>query len=450
LKAKRDLKDKEALRRKNTIYVRQFPAHWGGVLIRQKAFHIVSLAICLSLILSGCATMMTGKTQEVTITSNPPGAIVKINDKEHKTPFKELQTPATVSLSKKSSYIAVIEKPGYESVVVEIKRRASFWNLLDVAWLYFIPVPLIYDINTGGFWVFLKEAFHVELKPESAETLFSGTPPVKTSEGDQDPPAWSGETSIIPVVMPVPVSPFPERLAVVAESTTSGHPFLAWLDVALNFLRKRHPPMVIMERDASQFITTEAASQYSGRFDEESTVRMGRLVGADTLLTYRIEPFPEETFEEVSTHGGDILGEVEMRLLHMESGLTTFRQSGVATVKIASPKEGIPWSKDLVRLAHRKAVKKATSYVLAALVSAFGDNPLGLVPSLATPGEGVMVEGVLHGGPADQADLKRGDRILMIDGRPLVDWTTRVSLPVTLTIKRDDKTEQVILKSDYQ
>ncbi|MFA9561330.1 MAG: PDZ domain-containing protein, partial [Nitrospirota bacterium] len=80
--------------------------------------------------------------------------------------------------------------------------------------------------------------------------------------------------------------------------------------------------------------------------------------------------------------------------------------------------------------------------------AAFGDNPLGLVPSLATPGEGVMVEGVLHGGPADQADLRRGDRILMIDGRPLVDWTTRVSLPATLTVERSGKKEQVQLKSD--
>ena len=113
--------------------------------------------MCLNLILSGCATMMTGKTQEVTITSNPPGAIVKINDKEHKATIKELQTPTKVSLSKKSSYIAVIEKPGYESAVVEIGRIASFWNFLDVAWFYFIPVPLLYDINTGGFWVFLKD-----------------------------------------------------------------------------------------------------------------------------------------------------------------------------------------------------------------------------------------------------------------------------------------------------
>jgi C-terminal processing protease CtpA/Prc len=59
-----------------------------------------------------------------------------------------------------------------------------------------------------------------------------------------------------------------------------------------------------------------------------------------------------------------------------------------------------------------------------------------------------MVEGVLHGGPADQADLRRGDRILMIDGRPLVDWTTQVSLPATLTVERGGKKEQVLLKSE--
>ena len=401
----------------------------------------LSMAIGLSLVFSSCATMMTGRTQEILITSNPAGATVKVDN-------KELKTPATVTLSKKTSYVVVVEKPGFESAVVEIRRRPSWWNLLDVAWIYFIPVPLIYDINTGGFWVFLEDSFHVDLKPESAETLFSGSFPLKKFESDQEPPSWSGDTSIIPVVMPIPVSPFPNRVAVVAKSPTSGHPFLAWLDVALNFLRQRHPALVIMERDANQFISEEATSQYSGRFDEESTVRIGKLVGADTLLTYRLAPLPEETLETISNRGGDLTGEVEIRLLHVESGITTFRQVGMATVKIRSPKEGESWSKDLVQLAHRKAVKKATSYVLASLVAAFGDNPLGVVPSLATPGEGVMVEGVLNGGPADQADLKKGDRILMIDGRPLVDWTTRVELPVTLTIEREGKKEELVLTSD--
>ncbi len=250
--------------------------------------------------------------------------------------------------------------------------------------------------------------------------------------------------------MPVPVSPLPERLAVVAQSPTYDHPFLAWLDVALNFLRQRHSAMVIMERDASQFITNEVTSQYTGRFEEETIVRIGSLVGADTLLTYRLKPITEETVESYAKLGGEIAGEVEMRLLHVESGLTTFRQLTVATVYLAGPKEGMTWPKELIRLAHRKAVKKATSYVLASLVAAFGDNPLGLVPSLATPGEGVMVEGVLNGGPADQGDLRKGDRILMIDGHPLLDWTTRISLPATLTIERDGKKEQVLLKSDEQ
>ena len=410
--------------------------------MRQTTFQVVSLTVCLSLILAGCATMVTGRTQDIAITSNPSGAIVKINE-------KTLKTPTTVTLSKKNGHYVVIEKPGYESAVVHIRRRPSWWNLLDFIWLYGAFIPLVYDTFTGGFYVFNDEAIHVNLKPESAETLFSSTS-LKEDKGDQKRPSWSGEASVIPVVMPVPVSPFPERLAIVAESPTYDHPFIAWLDVALNFLRKRHPAMAIMERDASQFITNEAVSQYSGRFDEESTIRMGRLVGADTLLTYRLEPITEETLEAFAKQGGDISGEVEIRLLHMESGLTTFRQLAVATVKMTSPQEGMTWPKDLVHLAHQKAVKKATSYVLASLVAAFGDNPLGLVPSLATPGEGVLVEGVLNGGPADQGDLRKGDRILMIDGRPLVDWTTRVSLPATLTIERDDKKEQVLLKSDYQ
>jgi hypothetical protein len=410
--------------------------------MRQTTFQVVSLTVCLSLILAGCATMVTGRTQDIAITSNPSGAIVKINE-------KTLKTPTTVTLSKKNGHYVVIEKPGYESAVVHIRRRPSWWNLLDFIWLYGAFIPLVYDTFTGGFYVFNDEAIHVNLKPESAETLFSSTS-LKEDKGDQKRPSWSGEASVIPVVMPVPVSPFPERLAIVAESPTYDHPFIAWLDVALNFLRKRHPAMAIMERDASQFITNEAVSQYSGRFDEESTIRMGRLVGADTLLTYRIEPITEETLEAFAKQGGDISGEVEIRLLHMESGLTTFRQLAVATVKMTSPQEGMTWPKDLVHLAHQKAVKKATSYVLASLVAAFGDNPLGLVPSLATPGEGVLVEGVLNGGPADQGDLRKGDRILMIDGRPLVDWTTRVSLPATLTIERDDKKEQVLLESDYQ
>jgi hypothetical protein len=410
--------------------------------MRQTTFQVVSLTVCLSLILAGCATMVTGRTQDIAITSNPSGAIVKINE-------KTLKTPTTVTLSKKNGHYVVIEKPGYESAVVHIRRRPSWWNLLDFIWLYGAFIPLVYDTFTGGFYVFNDEAIHVNLKPESAETLFSSTS-LKEDKGDQKRPSWSGEASVIPVVMPVPVSPFPERLAIVAESPTYDHPFIAWLDVALNFLRKRHPAMAIMERDASQFITNEAVSQYSGRFDEESTIRMGRLVGADTLLTYRLEPITEETLEAFAKQGGDISGEVEIRLLHMESGLTTFRQLAVATVKMTSPQEGMTWPKDLVHLAHQKAVKKATSYVLASLVAAFGDNPLGLVPSLATPGEGVLVEGVLNGGPADQGDLRKGDRILMIDGRPLVDWTTRVSLPATLTIERDDKKEQVLLESDYQ
>ena len=129
-KSNRTKKEKEAFLFINLIILRPFSGHLGEILNRQTILLIMTLVMCLNLTLSSCATMMTGKTQEVTITSNPSGAIVKINTKEHKTPIKTVQTPAQISLSKKFSYIAVIEKPGYESAVLEIGRVASLWNFL--------------------------------------------------------------------------------------------------------------------------------------------------------------------------------------------------------------------------------------------------------------------------------------------------------------------------------
>lgn len=397
---------------------------------------MVSLAVTIALGTWGCATMVTGTEQNVLITSNPTGALVKINEKTY-------QTPATLKLGKKSNHFVVIEKPGYESEAVEIRRHISWWNTLDVLWVYLAPIPLMYDLKTGGFYE-LEKTIHVELKPNSAETLFRSTPVSKEGSPTELNP-WPLDFRVIPVVMPVPVTPRPHRIALVGHPQDFGHPFRAWLDVALNFLRKRHPSMMIIERETNAFITSETTSQLSGRFDDESTVRIGKLVGADTLLTYQMQPMNKDMIETYGGQGGEISGQVELRLVHVESGVTTFRQAVVATTILPAPEKENSWPKDLIHLIHRKILKKATSYALSALVAAFGDNPLGVVPSLDTPGEGVMVEGVLQGGPADKKDLQKGDRILSLNGEPLADWTTRISLPAELTIQRNGKKQQLIL-----
>jgi hypothetical protein len=238
------------------------------------------------------------------------------------------------------------------------------------------------------------------------------------------------------MVMPRLVSPFPTRLAVVPPPETIDSSFESWLDVALNFLQNRHPEIVIIERDALPPITEEVVMQHSGRVHGETAAHIGKLVGADTLLSYEVITLQSDAFQRVAKTGGEVTGSVEIRLLNVETGLTLFRQLATAMAQLPTPEEDQSWPDEVIHLAHGEAVTHAMSYALAALVAAFGDNPLGLVVNLTAPGKGVLIRGVLQGGPAHQAGFQQGDRILQINDYPISDWTVPVSLPARALVER--------------
>ena len=88
----------------------------------------------------------------------------------------------------------------------------------------------------------------------------------------------------------------------------------------------------------------------------------------------------------------------------------------------------------------------AAAYGLAALIAAFGDNPLGLVFDYTWTGKGIKVIDVLHGGPAFRAGLKPGDEILQLNQQALGSWTDPLSLPAYLTVKRDGSPLEMIVR----
>ncbi|MGH7774267.1 MAG: PDZ domain-containing protein [Candidatus Binatia bacterium] len=396
----------------------------------------ISLLLSVSLGLCGCATLINGDHQPVAFNSNPSGAKLSVAGLQS-------ATPVTVPLSRKSSHVAVVEKEGYEPSIVQIKRGFSWWNLVDAVWLYLAFIPILYDLSSGGFWAF-DDVVQVNLQP-AATVLPISHAAVKGEVREYHPPSWSWDISIVPIVMPMDLSPPPKRLGIVPLSDTFGSDFASWLDIALNVLHKRHPDLVIIEKDALRSIVDEVVAQHSGRYNEETTVRIGRMIGADSLLTYRIESLPPETAQSIAGTGGEIIGSVEMRVLHVESGITLFRQLAVATVRLPAPEQGLPWPHEVIRLAHHQALRHATSYVLASLVAAFGENPLGVVPDLSTAGEGVLVSGVLQGGAAHLAGIRGGDRIIEVNGQPLVYWTSQISLPVKLTVEREGARRQLLV-----
>lgn len=240
--------------------------------------------------------------------------------------------------------------------------------------------------------------------------------------------------SVIPVFMPPPIMPLPQRLAILPISGSVDNEVNSWFDLTLNFLRTRHRELVLVEREDLRTVLNEVGIQYGGQVDDDTTIRVGKLVGADSLLTYRTI-LPEER--------SSISAAFELRLILVESGTTVFRQMTSANQTFSEPSAATMQLKSSEPIIRRPALEAAAAYGLAALIAAFGDNPLGLVSDFSWSGEGIQLIDVFQGGPALYAGLKPGDRILKFNGHPLGSWADPVSLPARLTVSRDGNAMEI-------
>jgi len=249
-------------------------------------------------------------------------------------------------------------------------------------------------------------------------------------------------TTNLPIYMPPRISTKIRRLAVLPISEGRGYAVATWLDLALNILRYQHSEIVLVERDL-RAVMNEVLLQHSGGISDETTARVGRLVGADTLITYNVEPFLKSSSDDVSRYGGLVTGFVELKLVNVEEGTILFRQRAMAAAQVPTPRDGL-WPQGVLQEAHRRAVSEASYFAIAALLSAFGDNPLGLVPDMKES-DSVKLIGVLEGSAAQRAGLKKGDRVLAVNGQDITTWTRLMPLPLpaSLTIEREGKQREV-------
>jgi len=234
--------------------------------------------------------------------------------------------------------------------------------------------------------------------------------------------------SVIPVFMPPLIAPLPQRLAIMPVDGSTDIEVSSWLDLTLNFLRTRHRDLVLVEREDLRAVLSEMGIQYGGHVDDETTIHLGRLVGADGLLIYRL--FVSEDLP--------LSVAFELRLFKVESGVTVFRQMVSAHQISADPV--VTRTQRHVKSessSRRLLLQEAAAYGLAALEAAFGDNPLGLVPDHSWSGDGIKVMDVLQGGPGSRAGLRSGDQIVEGNDRPVGSWSEALSLPVHMTVTRN-------------
>jgi hypothetical protein len=103
--------------------------------------------------LTGCASVMCGSQQDISVDSRPRGADVLVYDSNCEVIYKST-TPCVTTLkrkngdSKKGTYVVVVNKEGYDSVQVPLIAHVNSAYYLNVITM----IGFLVDPITGAMW----------------------------------------------------------------------------------------------------------------------------------------------------------------------------------------------------------------------------------------------------------------------------------------------------------
>ena len=118
---------------------------------------ILSFAVFGTLILtSGCATIIHGGKQEVSISSNPSSAIVTIDNQEAG------KTPLTTSLSRKDHHTVKVSLDGFMPYETKFTRKVDGWIAGNI--IFGGIIGLAVDAITGGMYKLTPDQIQAEMK----------------------------------------------------------------------------------------------------------------------------------------------------------------------------------------------------------------------------------------------------------------------------------------------
>ncbi len=117
------------------------------------------LLFCL-ILLTGCATIMSGVRQKIMFNSYPGRAAVLIDEVEvGKTPFQ-------IKLSRNRNYQVMIKLDGYKTYETMLKRKFNAWYIGNIAFGGIIG--LVIDPLTGAIYTLTPKEVNVELNGKAA------------------------------------------------------------------------------------------------------------------------------------------------------------------------------------------------------------------------------------------------------------------------------------------
>jgi hypothetical protein len=118
-------------------------------------------------IAAGCATILVGPKQSVTISSTPAGARALVLPENI-----EVVTPADVNLSRKRSHTVRCELPGYRTTseyIDPLPGGAAYGNIVLGG-----IIGMLIDINSGAAFSLRPDPVEIVLEPEAPAPLAAG------------------------------------------------------------------------------------------------------------------------------------------------------------------------------------------------------------------------------------------------------------------------------------
>ena len=141
-----------------------------------RCFAVAAVTLASALAIVGCATIVTGGQQKVSVGSTPQGAKFTVLDMSGNE-VSSGQTPCAVKLKrgkgffKQAEYKVVIERDGYQKAEVALTSGMNGWyvgNFLIGELLGF----LIIDPTTGAMWSLEPASVEQALEQQTVSSLF--------------------------------------------------------------------------------------------------------------------------------------------------------------------------------------------------------------------------------------------------------------------------------------
>lgn len=108
---------------------------------------------------SGCATLFSGSSEDISLTSEPQGAKVLVNG------HNEGKTPLSIAFKKGKDYTIEFVKDGFEPKTLRLSYSlGAGWLILDILSGL---IGIIVDAATGNWNVFNLSSYKANLEPKA-------------------------------------------------------------------------------------------------------------------------------------------------------------------------------------------------------------------------------------------------------------------------------------------